>query len=220
MALTRKQLRMFTEDGLSIHKLCSTSEGLGIWIDNQGSVRRARNAFLSSQAPAPTTTYYIAGFQSHRAAILLAQHLFPDFDGNTNLCYPVEPSGKRFQYYDGEPVLLWHSYNAERLTKKDGLDGFCDIFNPHHSYRGPDSNLVQQVNIIICDEPFEDFIDTVVQTDVKRYKSNADDIRAQICRRIPFVVNVESDGYTVSEGNASGYTVNKKVTLPENWWVK
>lgn len=220
MPLTRKQTKMFTEDGLSIHKLCSTTEGLQLWINNQGPVRRARNIYLANQEIEPTTTYYVTGFQAFRAAVLLAQQLFPDFDYNTNLCYQVEPSGKRFQHYDGEPVLIWCDYNSQRLSKKDSVSGFNEMFNPDNHSRGVDGTLVQKVNIILSDESFEEFVDTVVQTDVKRYKSNADDIRAQICRRIPFIVNVESDGYTMSKGNADGYSAQEKVALPDGWWVR
>ena len=225
MPLTRKQLNMF-RDGLSLHELCSTTEGLMLWMENQTACRKARNAYLESiEAPTGITTYYVTGKQAFRAAIALAQYLFPEHQGS-NLCYQVPNRGNRFKEYDGEPVLIWHNYDAQYILKKDGVLGFQQLFDTRKVPRKQDMRLVHSINIIVNDESFEQFTDTLVNAEVKRYDSKPDAARDEICKRIPFVVNVNTEECVISQNAAllpgrpsyhAQYVPFKKIPLPENF---
>ncbi len=213
MPLTRKQTKMFTEDGLSIHKLCSTTEGLQLWINNQGPVRRARNTYLANQNTTPATTYYITGVERFRAAVLLAHHLFPDFQEKTNLCFPVAGPGDRFKDYDGEPVLIWYEYDSQQIHKKDGVLGFTEWLTAEVK-KSP--CLVHKFNLIVSAEPFEEFIHNL-QVKAIRQGIDAEELRDTLCNHIPVVITTEKERCTVQHNPES--TINE-YSLPENWWVK
>ena len=213
MPLKKKQLNMFLQDGMSIKELCSTVDGLQLWIDNQGPCRRARNTYLQALTPPDVTTYYITGYERHRAAVLLAKHLFPDFQYNTNLCFPVAGPGDRFKDYDGEPVLIWYEYDSQQIHKKDGVLGFTEWLTAEVK-KSP--CLVHKFNLIVSAEPFEEFIHNL-QVKAKRQGIDAEELRDTLCNHIPVVITTEKERCTVQH-NPDATII--EYSLPDGWWVR
>lgn len=140
------------------------------WAVNDAThLEKLRLEYLTTQ-PLPTErlNMYISGIEGNHIARanlarLVARGLggkyFADLD--PDMLYYEVMAGSNFNGYDGQPIIIWHGYDAQRTLKIfPSVEAILSFFETHPSRDSLPTlagGLVNAINIFESEETFEDF---------------------------------------------------------------
>lgn len=172
-------------------------------------LKRNRGEYLSNQTPPPfRLNLYICGkggVGKDLMAEALARSMYPQFLADDEIYFKVGAKGAEFEYYDGQPVLIWSDVRAGELVQRWGrenlLAGILDPFPTvakRQNVKYSSVSLINSINIFTGADSWEDFLNGLVgEYKDKNGRLYESENKAQSYRRFPLVIPVYQSEFDI-----------------------
>lgn len=177
---------------------------------NLDRFKKWRQYYLDNYAEMPPLriNFYICGGSGSgktTAAKEIAKALFPDVKNEKQLYHLIGTKNVSFEGYNEQPVIIWDDFRSWQIVRACGGDkgAVYNVLNLQpqgtkmHVKFGS-VTLVNRVNIITSIQPFDEFLNGLVQQETvkdeygnKEYHPEED--RGQAYRRFPFVLDLKKN---------------------------